>query len=113
MFGSAVFLPDGTIVECNASYIEKFPEMIITINEYTYPINLKTITIKENKRCKLMIDYNRNNPYDREEYFSIGMGFLQVFNATFFIFDTNSITFYSDTVHIKKGTNYIENKIIN
>lgn len=100
-------------IECTCYYIEKFPEMIITIDEYTYPINLKTITIKENKRCKLMIDYNRNNPYDREEYFSIGMGFLQVFNATFFIFDTNSITFYSDTVHIKKGTNYIENKIIN
>ena len=42
-------------IECTCYYIEKFPEMIITIDEYTYPINLKTITIKENKRCKLFI----------------------------------------------------------
>lgn len=40
MLGSAVFLPDGTIVECNASYIEKFPEyqeeMLKDKNMYEY-----------------------------------------------------------------------------
>ena len=40
MLASAVFLPDGTIVECNASYIEKFPEyqeeMLKDKNMYEY-----------------------------------------------------------------------------
>ena len=40
MLGSAVFLPDGTIVECNASYIENFPayqeEMLRNNNMYEY-----------------------------------------------------------------------------
>ena len=99
------YLTSLTII-CDCDSIANNPPLIFVFGEYQYTIPIKYLYTHEHNECHLII---KNSDYPHT---TIGNPIIKLFQAIHFDFETNSISFFSNTIQIEKSNEERKNIVI-